>query len=408
MTGRDTTTLEFDAGDLAIDSVRGKGTALQFSKQNKLLNIKLPTPARAGTHEHIAIDYHGSPRHGFEFHPEQGEMYTLFATSQWMICNCTPGDRATLDLSVALPSGLKAIGGVKALPTKTLADGRELHRWHLEKPVPPFTYGFAAGHYVEAITHTHGVTLNYLATHFNQDELRRIFADTADMLQFFGKRAGVPYRGQYSQVLVAKTVGQEKTGFALMSEGYGKHVLGSATHSEGLIAHELAHQWWGIGLTCRSWGHFWLNEGFATFMAAAYLQHRRGNGIYREHVDYWKRRLAKLRAAGKDHALVYEDWTHPTSADRAVVYQKGAYVLARLRKKLGDEAFWRGIRAYTRQYFGQSVTTVDFEAAMEQATGRDLSAFFTRWVYGAGHKSQPTKSQPTKFSQRNSSRKSPK
>jgi len=29
------------------------------------------------------------------------------------------------------------------------------------------------------------------------------------------------------------------------------------------------------------------------------------------------------------------------------------------------------------------VTTPDFQAAMEQAAGRDLGAFFTRWVYSS-------------------------
>jgi aminopeptidase N len=33
---------------------------------------------------------------------------------------------------------------------------------------------------------------------------------------------------------------------------------------------------------------------------------------------------------------------------------------------------------------GGSATTADFQNAMEEATGRDLAAFFQRWVYSAG------------------------
>ena len=70
-----------------------------------------------------------------------------------------------------------------------------------------------------------------------------------------------------------------------------------------------------------------------------------------------------------------------TADDRTIVYQKGAYVLFRLRELLGDRPFWAGIRHYTRRYFGKSVTSRDFQTAMEESSGRSLSEFFAEWVY---------------------------
>jgi aminopeptidase N len=64
-----------------------------------------------------------------------------------------------------------------------------------------------------------------------------------------------------------------------------------------------------------------------------------------------------------------------------LVYQKGAYVLHLLRERLGERLFWKGIRQYTRKYFGKSVTTADFQTEMERATGKNLSDFFSQWVY---------------------------
>ncbi|MGH8076746.1 MAG: M1 family aminopeptidase, partial [Lysobacter sp.] len=84
---------------------------------------------------------------------------------------------------------------------------------------------------------------------------------------------------------------------------------------------------------------------------------------------------------GKDRPLVYPDWNTPSGDDRAVVYQKGAYVLHLLREQLGERVFWRGIRAYTRANFGRSVVTADFQVAMERAAGRPLTQFFHEWVY---------------------------
>ena len=82
-----------------------------------------------------------------------------------------------------------------------------------------------------------------------------------------------------------------------------------------------------------------MNEGLVTFMTAAYLQHRLGDAAYQARVEGWKARVDRLRAEGKDRALVYARWASPTADDRAVVYIKGAYVVARLREELGEEAF---------------------------------------------------------------------
>jgi aminopeptidase N len=90
-----------------------------------------------------------------------------------------------------------------------------------------------------------------------------------------------------------------------------------------------------------------------------------------------------LTGIGADHALVYDSWNAPTADDRAVVYQKGAYVLHLLRAELGEEVFWRGVRDYTRHHDGQSVVTTDFQRAMEKSAGRSLQPFFAQWVYSA-------------------------
>jgi aminopeptidase N len=180
-------------------------------------------------------------------------------------------------------------------------------------------------------------------------------------------------------VLVADTIGQELAGLGFLSEDYGSRVLNDP-YQIGLIAHEAAHQWWGDLVTCRDWGHFWLNEGFATFMTAAYIEHRQGRAAYDQLVASWQERIERLRQTGTDHPLVYAEWKKPSRDDRAVVYQKGAYTLHLLRAELGEAQFWKGIRDYTRRYAGKSAITSDFRRVMERSSGRDLQLFFETWV----------------------------
>jgi aminopeptidase N len=66
-------------------------------------------------------------------------------------------------------------------------------------------------------------------------------------------------------------------------------------------------------------------------------------------------------------------------------YQKGAWVLHMLRKRIGDERFFRGLRDYYHAHAGANATTEDLRDALEKASGQNLHDFFTRWIYGTGH-----------------------
>lgn len=377
------TQLQFDVGGLVIDAVTMRGQAVSFSVSNKKLIIALPNPVKKGKRLKLAVRYHGSPRHGLQFHPEASQIYTVFSTSEWLVTVDAPDERAALDLSVVLPAGYRAIGNGPIVSKKKTGVDQVVYRWRQRKPVPSFSYGFAAGKFNEIESTSNGFRLRFLSRTLTDEQAHRLLANTGDMIAFFGERSGVPYSGKYDQALVTETIGQEAASFALLSEAYGQSTL-AGTSTEELIAHEVAHQWWGIGTTCRSWGDFWLNEGFATFMAAAYVQHRYGDAQYVSAVNRWRARLDKLKADGKDHELVYERWDKPSRDDRAVVYQKGAYVLHLLRQELGDAAFWKGIREYSRQFANTSVVTSDFKGAMERSSGRSLDDFFSRWVTGTG------------------------
>jgi aminopeptidase N len=67
---------------------------------------------------------------------------------------------------------------------------------------------------------------------------------------------------------------------------------------------------------------------------------------------------------------------------RALVYNKGAAVLHMLRRLLGDDTFFDGVRRFYVDRRYQKAGTEDFKRAMETASGRALDRFFDRWVYG--------------------------
>jgi aminopeptidase N len=375
-------TVVFDSGDLVVDSASEDGRPLVVTRLDRQVAIGLPS--RPAASRRIELAYHGLPRSGLQFHPERNQVYTSFSTGQWLPSVSAPAERATLDLTVVLPAGLASIGSGRLQRSRPLSNGTVEHHWQQDRPVPAYTFGFAAGPFVDVSENRGTTRLRYLGSGFAETELRRIFRESRDMMAFFEEKAGRPYPDDtYTQALVASTAGQEMSGFSIMSEEYGRAVLADE-RALSLIAHEMAHQWWGNEVTCREWTHFWLNEGFATFMAAAYAERRFGREEYLRIIDASRGRYERVREAGRDRALVFPDWNRPTADDRTLVYHKGAYVLHLLRDTLGDGAFWEGVRAYTRTHFGAPVTSSDFQRAMEQSTGRSLAPFFATWVYAAG------------------------
>ena len=369
--------VEFNCGDLTIDSVRENGKALQFSVNDHKVKVSL---ARGQGERNIEIQYHGLPKRGIRFFPDRQQVYTVFSTSQWMVCVDDPADKATLTFKLILPANLTPIANGELVSRRELPNNKRVSEWRQRTPVSTYIFGFAAGPFQVVKEKRGNVELQYLATNYSEAEVRRIFRATPDMLDFFEDRAGVKYADKtYTQVLAAGGVEQEMSSFTALKEAYGKEVLENE-QDLWLAAHEFAHQWWGNMVTCRDWNHFWLNEGIASFIAAAYMEHRFGREIYLREIETYRANYEKVRAAGKDKPLVFPDWLNPTREDRILVYDKGAYVLHLLREEMGEANFWKGLRIFTRRHFGKSVVTNDFLVAMEEANGKSLKPFFTKWV----------------------------
>ena len=210
------------------------------------------------------------------------------------------------------------------------------------------------------------------------------------MTDFLAGKAGVGLPvAEYSQLLVAGDEAQEAATYSVL----GADAVPVAPGDPGedwAIVHELAHQWWGNLVTCATLKDFWLNEGITTFMTAAWKQHRYGTAAYKAELEVARTRLAAAAAQGFDKPLAWSDRYPSLEVRRAVQYSKGALFMAELRTRLGERAFWSGLRRYTRTHAGGTVTSINLQRAMEAARGRDLRQLFERWVYGGTTATAPS------------------
>jgi aminopeptidase N len=358
----DLTELVFDANALTVVAATLNGESLAWRSAERSTVFVLPRTVRAGETVELRFEYGGVPARGLVF--DDVAVYTSYFACDWMLCALDrPGDKFTLELAVAAPARWQSFTSEAA------------------RAYPAYVHGFAAGDFT-AVRERRGATeLVYASAHATASDLRAIFAETPRMLEFYEQAAGMPFpHTTYTQLLVRGAAAQEAAGFAVLGDDTVRNVL-AQREDDWAIAHELAHQYWGNLVTCADWSEFWLNEGLATFMAAAWKQYRWGDAWYERELDGARTRWTAARDAGWDKPLTFSGTYPDLRTRRAIQYSKGALFFVELRRALGDDAFWHGLRSFTVAHAGGTVESTDLQRAFEGASGRDLAALFAEWVY---------------------------
>lgn len=372
--------LVFSPNALVIDGATVDGNEVEVSSAETGITIVLPTPLARGREVTLRLRYHGVPARGVRI--TDTSIYTSYFACDWMVClQDAPGDRALFALDLQVPEGLTSLAAGRLVGLQTAADGTAIHRWRGARPYPAYLFGFALGPFARSTDRSGNAELVYLGE-ATPSELKLLFAETPKMVAFLSDKAGVPLPGaSYTQLLVPGREAQEAATYSLIGRGELERSMGDPS-SDWVIVHELAHQWWGNLVTCATWRDFWLNEGITTFMTAAWKEHRFGATAYQAELAIARSRLARVQEAGWDRPLAFAGDYPNIGMRRAIQYSKGALFMDHLRTLLGERAFWAGLKTFTRDNAGRSVTSVDLQRAMERASRRDLSAVFAEWVYG--------------------------
>ncbi|WP_207061960.1 aminopeptidase N [Motiliproteus sp. SC1-56] len=153
---------------------------------------------------------------------------------------------------------------------------------------------------------------------------------------------------------------------------------------ESIVAHEYFHNWSGNRVTCRDWFQLSLKEGFTVFRDAEFSADM-GSRTVKRIEDVTLLRTAQFAEDGGPmaHPVRPASYIEISNFYTLTVYEKGAEVVRMIHTLLGPEQFRAGSDLYFARHDGQAVTTDDFVAAMEEASGVDLGQF-RRWYEQAG------------------------
>ena len=397
--------VEFDAIELDIDSVTDdRERPLDFTIGDGKLRIDLGRARSSRRPITTIVSYSCRPRRGLYFkgpEPAYPDRPTQIWTQgqaedspYYFPCLDFPGEKATSELFATVPDGWFVLSnGELCGAVEDKRRRRTTYHWEQKQPHPAYLITLVAGELsaVEEDEHEAGVSIEYYGPHGREDDVRRAFGRTPEMVSFFAEKIGVPYPwAKYATVAVADFIfgGMENTSATTMTDTL---LHDERAHQDmadvctSISAHELAHQWFGDLLTCREWSHGWLNESFATYFDALFTEHQRGWDAAR----YQLLNNAKLYhdedSKQYRRPLVQNVFEEPIDIFDRHLYERGSLVLDMLRTNLGDELWWKAIHHYVTTHAGSDVLTHDFQRAIESATGRNLDWFFDQWVWKGGH-----------------------
>jgi hypothetical protein len=149
------------------------------------------------------------------------------------------------------------------------------------------------------------------------------------------------------------------------------------------LAHELAHQWWGQGVAPKNYRQRWLSEGAAQYAAALWVRKSRGEAAFHAVLKRFADWTVRNAEAGPiDLSYRVGHLRNDPQAYRAIVYDKGAYVLHMLRGLVGDEPFRRALISFQARHRYQKAGSAELRQALEAASGLDLRPYFEEWVRG--------------------------
>lgn len=149
------------------------------------------------------------------------------------------------------------------------------------------------------------------------------------------------------------------------------------------LAHEIAHQWWGQAVGWRNYHDQWLSEGLAQYFAVLFAAEDRGPDLLQLLIATMRESSQPVLNQGPI-SLGYRvgHIRNDARALRSILYNKSAVVLHMLRRYIGDDAFFEGLRRFYGQWRFRKAGTDDLQAAFQAGTPQPLDRFFEQWIRG--------------------------
>jgi aminopeptidase N len=388
----DLTGIGEDMRGMQVASVTSRGARLPFTHREGLLRVRLPEAGEVDARRSIIVEYRGVPTDGLRIGPNRYGERTFFSDNwpnkarNWLPTVDHVAEKARSEFVVTAPSHYQVVSNGLLVEETDLADGTRRTHWRQSVPISPWLFTLGVARF--AVQHLEDFEGKPIQTWVYARDRDAGFYDfavpTRRVLEFYDEHVGPFAYEKLANVTSPATGGGMEAATAIM---YGERsVTGErSVRWRNVIIHEIAHQWFGNAVTESDWDDVWLSEGFATYFTLLFREHAYGRDDFVEGLKQAADRVWPWYEQHPDYRVVHDDLDDMARVTSVATYQKGAWVLHMLRRRVGDEAFWEGVRTYYARHMNGTASTDDFMAAMEEASGMEHGAFFDQWLRQGGN-----------------------
>ena len=241
---------------------------------------------------------------------------------------------------------------------------------------PLLGLSLVAGRYVTNSYNHHGVMIKTYLFAEDRELAENYLAHTRQYLELYEALLGpFPYKS------FAIVENNYQTGYSFPTYTLlGSQVIRLPFIVKTSLGHEILHQWFGNYVYVDSGKGNWA-EGLTTYLADQWYSDLKGQGA-----EYRKKLLIDyMNYVTPENEITLSSFKSPDSyAARAVGYGKAAMVFHMLRKKLGDEIFFKSLKKFVETFRFREATWDDMRNSFMAESGQDLKDLFKQWISRKG------------------------
>ena len=360
---------------------KGKQIPASRNQQDFTVRLSFEQPLTKGQPVTITFYYDGklsgqedSPVYGIKFAAIHPEFAFLLYPARWFPVSGYTTDRFSTDLRVTVPIGYTVLGS--GLDSKEVVGDKNKYQVKFERPSFPGSIAIVKAAPVRA--NSEGVTTS-LYFRGPEAEMAQLYGEQiGKTMSYFTGMFGLP---PYANLTVVETEEGAPNGYAapgmvfLAPRGIGKQA------NTKLLANQVSRQWFEELVSPATRNHLWLTNGLAAYSELLWTEHEKGPAAMEAQLHDVMVESLTIDTVPIIQSARLEDYSPELWA---LTGGKGATVINMLRYVMGDDNFFKTLKAYTQQAAWKTTTTDDFRKVAENVGGQDLGYFFIQWIESSG------------------------
>jgi aminopeptidase N len=355
----------------------GKQIQASRNQQDFTVRLSFEQPLVKGQPVTITFAYDGklsgqedSPVYGIKFAAIHPDFAYLMYPARWFPVSGYTTDRFSADLHVTVPAGYTVLGS--GLDSKETVGDKTRFQIKFERPSFPGSIAIVKD--APGRVASEGVTTSLYFRGPEADMAQAYGEQFGKTMSYFTGLFGIP---PYANLAVVETEEGAPNGYAapgmifLAPRGIGRQP------NTKLLANQVARQWFEELLSPATRNHLWITNGLAAYAEILWSEHDKGPAAAEAQMRDVMVESLTVDTVPIIQSARLEDYSPELWALTA---GKGATVVGMLRYVMGDENFFKTLKAFPQQFAWKSPNTDDFRKVAENAGGQDLGYFFIQWI----------------------------